>query len=343
MRCGHLVALLVLLSGCFSAPMHQGPVGPHFDGRRFINEQPTHRPGFMEVLKYGLSERRGYWQDWTENQVFEPPPRRVVQDGLHITFINHATTLVQMQGLNILTDPIWSERCSPVSFAGPKRVRDPGIALKDLPPIDVVIISHNHYDHLDLETLRALKALNPELRIFVGLGNERLLAAEGIDGVVALDWHQEVPLGPELTLIGWPAQHFSGRGLSDADGTLWLSYVLKSPAGPVYFAGDTGLGPHFKAAGDRFGRFRLAILPIGAYRPRWFMAPIHVDPTEAVQAALQLRAQVSVGMHFGTFPLAAEGQFTPISDLRRALEASRPRPRFWVLQFGQGRAVPPLL
>lgn len=332
----------MLLPGCFSAPVHQGPASDHFDGARFLNQAPSRRPEFSDLLKYGLSEKRGPWDTWTENQTFPPPPQRVGSGALHVTFINHATTLVQLDGLNILTDPIWAERCSPVSFAGPRRVRAPGLALDDLPPIDAVIISHNHYDHFDLPSLRALRARNPDLRVFVGLGNERLLAEEGIGGVQAIDWHQEVVLNPQVTLVGWPSQHFSGRGLSDRDGTLWLSYVLKSRHGPVYFAGDTGMGPHFEQAGRAFGPFRLALLPIGAYRPRWFMAPIHIDPPEAVQAALQLRARQSVGIHFGTFPLAAEGQYTPIHELRRALDAARPRPRFWVLQFGEGRDVPPL-
>ncbi len=294
------------------------------------------------MARYGLTVKRGRWATWSKNKSFAPPPPRVGLGGLRVTFVNHATTLVQMDGLNILTDPIWSQRCSPVSFAGPHRVRAPGVSMDDLPPIDVVLISHNHYDHFDMDTLRALKSRNPGLRIITGLGNDRQLVLEGIEGGEAIDWKQRVVLNEAVTVVGWPAQHFSGRGLGDRDATLWMSYVLLGSKGPVYFAGDTGFGPHFEAAGRTHGPFRLAILPIGAYLPRWFMESVHIDPEQAVQAALLLKANVSLGVHFGTFKLAAEGQHTPVYDLRAAVNKRSPRPNFWVLQFGQGRSVPPL-
>lgn len=338
-----LVLIFALAApACFSAPRYQGPPSDHFDGQRFVNQrQMPPDPGFSDLSRLALSERAGEWRPWTENTRHPPPPRRVARGELVVTFINHATTLVQMDGLNVLTDPIWAERCSPVGFAGPKRVRAPGIELDALPPIDAVIISHNHYDHLDLGTLAALATKNPGLRIFVGLGVDLLLAQAGVPGAEAIDWHQQVKLSEDVTLVGWPNQHFSGRGLDDRDATLWLSYVLLGPGGPVYFAGDTGMGPHFADAGRAHGPFRLAILPIGAYLPRWFMAPIHISPEEAVRAAQQLRARTSVAIHFGTFPLAKDGQFRPIRDLQLALEKARPRPRFWVLDFGEPRAVPP--
>lgn len=339
-----LVPLLAaaLLTGCFSAPRYQGPPSDHFDGARFVNREPVREPRFTELMRMFMSEDQGRWDAWTDNRGYPPPPERVGAGALRVTFVNHATTLVQMDGLNILTDPIWAERCSPVSFAGPARVRPPGVALEDLPPIDAVIISHNHYDHLDLETLAALAAANPGLRIFVGLGVDALLEREGIPGAVALDWYERVALSDEVTLVGWPNRHFSGRGLDDRDATLWLSYVLLGPGGPVYFAGDTGWGAHFAEAGRAHGPLRLAILPIGAYLPRWFMAPIHISPEEAVDAARDLRASTSVGIHFGTFPLAKDGQYRPMQDLAAALARRRPRPRFWVLDFGEGRAVPAL-
>lgn len=339
-----LLPLLALGAGaCFSAPRYTGPVSDHFDGHQFKNqrEMPP-EPGFADLMALAAAEEGGPWADWTDNPEYPPPPTRVGRGQLQVTFINHATTLIQMDGLNVITDPIWAERCSPVGFAGPKRVRAPGLRIEDLPPLDAVIISHNHYDHLDLETLSQLAQRNPGLRIFVGLGNDKLLEQAGIPGGEAIDWHQSVKLSDEVTLLGWPNQHFSGRGLDDRDATLWLSYVLLGPGGPVYFAGDTGLGPHFAAAGQDHGPFRLAILPIGAYLPRWFMAPIHISPEEAVLAARRLRANTSVAIHFGTFPLAKDGQTQPLRDLSYALAKARPRPRFWALGFGESRPVPPL-
>lgn len=284
--------------------------------------------------------RRGHWSSWTENRRYPKPPARVGRGDLRVTFVNHATTLVQMDGVNLLTDPIWSERCSPVSFAGPIRVRAPGVAIEDLPRIDAVLVSHNHYDHLDLPSLHVLAERNPGMRIFVGLGNERLLEAEGIPGAVPVDWRQQVELTKDVSLVGWPAQHLSGRGTSDTRATLWLSWVVRGPAGAVYFAGDTATGAHFADAGRVHGPFRLALIPIGAYRPRWFMSRVHIDPPEAVRAAIDLRARTSVAIHFGTFNLAWEGQYEPVRDLKLALERSPVRPRFWVLDFGEGRDVP---
>jgi L-ascorbate metabolism protein UlaG (beta-lactamase superfamily) len=334
------MVLALTLCGCFSGPRYAGPVTEHFDGERFVNPTGRGRPGTGDLFRLALSRAPGPWNPDTRNRIYPAPPARVGPGALRVTFVNHATTLIQMDGLNLLTDPIYAERCSPVSFAGPKRIRPPGVAMADLPPLDAVIVSHNHYDHMDLETLRALAQRNPGLRIFVGLGNGALLSEAGIPGAEEVEWRQRIPLSEAVTLVGWPSQHFSGRGLTDGDATLWLSYVLLGPGGPVYFAGDTGMGPHFADAGAAFGPFRLAVLPIGAYLPTWFMGPIHISPEEAVQAALALRARTSVGMHFGTFPLADDGQYTPVRALKAALEASHPRPRFWVLGFGQGRDVP---
>lgn len=331
---------LPLVAGCFAAPRYQGPKSDHFDGTTFSSPKPVVTPELDDLRALLATPDFGRWRDWTDNRAYPTPPPRVGRGELRVTFINHATTLVQMDGLNLLTDPIWAERCSPVGFAGPKRVRPPGLALSALPTIDVVLISHNHYDHLDVETLRALTAANPGLKILVGLGNKALLDAEGIPGGVEMDWHDTVALSAEVKVTGWPSQHFSGRGLDDRNATLWLSFVVEGPGGPVYFAGDTGYGPHFLDAGRAFGPFRLAILPIGAYLPRWFMAPIHISPEEAVTAALDLRAGTSVAIHFGTFPLAKDGQFRGLQDLKIALDRSRPRPRFWALDFGEGRAVP---
>ncbi|HEY0722403.1 MAG TPA: MBL fold metallo-hydrolase, partial [Pyrinomonadaceae bacterium] len=253
-----------------------------------------------------------------------------------VTFVNHATVLIQTGGLNILTDPIWSERASPFTWAGPKRHRAPGIRLEDLPPIDVVLISHNHYDHLDMQTLAKLHA-KYQPRLITGLGNSALLTAGGINQVVELDWWQVTKISDALSVTCVPAKHFSGRGLSDADGTLWCGYVMQTPAGNIYFAGDTGMGTHFAEIKQRFQTFRLALLPIGAYLPRWFMHPVHISPSEAVELHRQLQPRVSMAIHFGTFALGDDGELEPVLQLR---EASNNDSDVWVLEHGEGRDVP---
>ena len=232
---------------------------------------------------------------------------------------NHSTFLIQTQGLNILTDPIWSERTSPVQFAGPKRFVPPGIRWEDLPPIDVVIISHNHYDHLDVNTIKAL-ARDPKASYYVTLGLSANLQELGVEKTYDLDWWEEIKLDENTTLACVPAQHFSGRGTYDRDKTLWAGFVIQSPAGNIYFAGDTGYGGFFKDIGEKYGPFRLSIIPIGAYKPYWFMSPIHISPEEAVQVHQDVRSDFSIAMHFGTFPLADDGRDDPVTDLEAALE-----------------------
>lgn len=325
----------------FSAPKYKGPKSDHFDGKRFLNQSEIAHQGARDVLKWLAQREQGEWRKWTDAEPGPKPPERVGRGELRVTWVNHATVLVQMDGLNLLTDPIWSDRCSPVGFAGPKRVRPPGIRFEDLPKIDAVLVSHNHYDHLDLPTLKRL-AEKHQPRIFAGLGNKLLLDREQIGGAVDLDWWNEVPLSDEVKLTAVPAQHFSGRGPFDRDATLWMGFVVSGPAGHVYFAGDTGFGPHFAQIADRFGPMRLALLPIGAYRPRWFMSPVHISPDEALKAHEILRAATSVGIHFGTFPLADDGEHEPVRELEKLLAQTDPTPRFWILDFGEGRDVPAL-
>jgi len=332
---------LALLAGClFSGPRHRGPATANFDGERFHNPDELPRPGFPEALSLGLSARRGEWDEWRERAPGPPPPTRVGTGRLRATFINHATVLLQLDGVNVLTDPIWSERCSPLPFAGPRRHVPPGLRMEELPPIDAVVVSHNHYDHMDLPTLKALSERFAP-RIFVGLGNRALLEAEGIRNVEELDWWQEVALSPEVRLHGVPAQHFSNRGMADAAGTLWLGYVLESAAGAAFFAGDTAYAAHFEAVRHRFGPPRLAVLPIGAFRPEPLMSAVHMSPEQALEAHRVLGARASLGVHFGTFQLGADGQDEPPARLRAAVEAAPPpRPSFWTLAPGEGREVP---
>jgi L-ascorbate metabolism protein UlaG (beta-lactamase superfamily) len=337
-----VVALLLFLAAAwwFTAPRHSGSPSDHFDGRRFRNRPVSAHAGFRDFARWRRTRQPGSWTSWTDAPPGEPPPRQVEGDRLRVTYINHATVLVQTRGLNLLTDPIWSDRCSPVPFLGPRRARPPGIRFEDLPPIDLVQISHNHYDHLDLPTLRRL-ARRDRPRFMTGLGNRRLLVAQGIPACDELDWWQSLDLGTGLRVVGVPACHFSGRSLWDRDGTLWMGFFLETPAGSVYFAGDTARGPHHEEIRTRLGPPRLALLPIGAYRPEWFMSRVHLSPDEALQAHEILGAGTSLGIHFGTFRLADDGQEEPVERIRQLIEArAEPRPRFWILGFGEGRDVP---
>lgn len=317
-------------------------ISDHYNGERFISPEMKYRPGLSDVLQWKLSTTPAQWPEWVKNRPQAFPPRSVKGQGLRVTFINHATTLIQCDGVNILTDPIWSERSSPFSWIGPKRVRAPGLRFDQLPPIDIVLISHDHYDHLDLPTLKRLeKAFSP--KVYVGLGNRLWLEEEGLKNVIEMDWWRREPFSDTLAIHFTPANHNSGRGLFDQDATLWGSFVVESAAGNIYFAGDTAYGTHFKQARERLGPFRLSLIPIGAYEPRWFMKNVHVNPTEALQAHLDLESSTSVGIHFGTFQLTDEGLRAPIEDLGRALKRKSVSAKaFRVLDFGEGIQVPPI-
>jgi L-ascorbate metabolism protein UlaG (beta-lactamase superfamily) len=243
--------------------------------------------------------------------------------------VNHSTVLLQQQGSNILTDPIWSERASPLSWAGPRRRRKPGVSWDDLPPIDTVLISHNHYDHLDLPTLRRLAARGDSTFV-VPAGLTRLLRSENIGPAHELDWGESVSL-PGFTVHCVPALHFSSRGIYDRNMTLWCGYVIECPERLIYFAGDTGFGRHFAQIREKFGSPHLALLPIGAYEPRWFMSPVHMAPDEAVRAHDILAAQTSIAIHHGTFQLTDEALDTP----QKQLIACAQQESFLVLKNGQ--------
>jgi L-ascorbate metabolism protein UlaG (beta-lactamase superfamily) len=340
-----LLVVALVAAGCraFAAPPWRGPRTDHFDGRHFHNESGAAlHADFGSFLRWRFTRELGPWHGEPHATPGPPPPRAVTGGALRVTFVGHATVLLQMDGVNVLTDPVWSARVSPVPFAGPRRVRPPGLRFEDLPPIHAVLLSHNHYDHMDVATLRRL-ARDHHPRFFTALGNAAFLAAKGIGPVEELDWWGDAaaPVAG-LTVTAVPAQHFSNRSVGDRDVTLWCGFVLRGAAGAVYFAGDTGFGPHFAEIRARLGAPRLALLPIGAYRPRWFMGPIHVSPEEAVMAHHALGAGTSVAVHFGTFVLADDGETEPVEDLERYL-ATAPapvRPRFWVLGFGEGRDVP---
>jgi len=268
------------------------------------------------ALRWGLTRRPARWPRWIETEVGPEPPERV-SSGLRYTVINHSTVLLQLEGLNILTDPIYSRRCSPLPWIGPRRVRPPGLPLDRLPPIDVVLVSHNHYDHMDVSTLMALRLAHSP-RFFVAAGDGATLRRHGIDGVAEMVWWDRVEIGPGVALVYVPAQHFSGRGATDRNRSLWGGFVLETGLGPIYFCGDTGYGAFIGDLIERFAPVSLAFLPIGAYQPRWFMGPVHIDPHEAVRMHRELGARRSVGIHFGTFQLTDEAIDDPVRELERA-------------------------
>ncbi len=296
------------------------PVSDHCDGQLFFNPASTAPPrSLLQVAKWRLRGERATWPRGLANEPFPPPPARVAAGTVAISFINHASFLIRLPGIVVLTDPIFSRRCSPVQWAGPQRARPPGIALADLPRPDVVVLSHNHYDHLDLGSLRALRRRHAP-RVVTTLGNARVLAKAGIDAL-ELDWWQATDIGG-VRITATPARHFSARTPFDRNRALWGGFMLDTGAGQVLFAGDSGAGGHWHDIAARLGAPAVALLPIGAYEPRWFMAPVHMNPAEAVAAHLALGARRSVGMHFGTFQLTDEAIDAPLHALAEARKAA---------------------
>lgn len=301
----------------------------HFDGKRYFNPGAPQVRGFLDVLRWKLSSRPQPSPRFVADVTPLKPPAGVDGDELRITLVNHSTLLLQQGGCNILTDPVWSERVSPVTWIGPRRRREPGVRWEDLPRIDIVLLSHNHYDHLDLATLRRL-ADRGQPEFVVPAGVARLLRSRKIGPVHELDWGEAVKIG-EATFHAVPALHFSARGVFDRNRTLWCGYVIEAPDRTVYFAGDTAFGDHFARIREKFGAPQVALLPIGAYEPRWFMSPVHMGPDDAVRAHQILGAGTSIAIHHGTFQLADEGLDTPKKRLRECA----PDDSFLVLDNGQ--------
>lgn len=302
----------------------------HFDGARFVNPSGTAGQPISAVPRM-LREPRKAWPGGID----EPPRRPQPLDGARavVTFIGHSTFLIQSAAGNILTDPIYSHRAGPFNLLGPRRVRRPAVSFEDLPSIAVVLLSHNHYDHCDLRTLRMIaKRFDPV--VVTPLGNASLVRSAGIRRVEELDWWQDARTSPmPITLT--PARHFSARTPFDRNRALWGGFKVVLPDARVFFAGDTAYDSFFREVRQRLGPIDLALLPIGAYEPRWFMRAVHMNPAEAVQAHLDLEASVSVGMHFGTFQLTAEGIDEPVRELEDAMRGSRVEPaRFRTLDFG---------
>jgi L-ascorbate metabolism protein UlaG (beta-lactamase superfamily) len=322
---------------------YQGPPSNHFDGERFFmpgHSQAVRKWGF---LKWQLgSTNRSRWPRRVENRPHEALPSLVDSADIHVTFIGHATVLIQAAGVNILTDPFFSERASPLRWAGPKRVRPPGVPLDRLPVIDAVLVSHNHYDHMDLPSIRALHDRHRPLFI-TPLGNGAIMRRTGRPLTVREgDWGDRIPVGNDVAVTLAPAFHWSRRGAGDGNMALWASFLIETPGGPVYFAGDTGYGSgeHFRAVREQFGPVRLALLPIGAYEPRWFMHRHHMNPDDAVKAHLDLEAELSLGIHHSTLQLTDEGIGDPPAALARALAQRAMAPHmFRAFEPGEGLRI----
>jgi L-ascorbate metabolism protein UlaG (beta-lactamase superfamily) len=318
---------------------YRGPASDHFDGARFFN--PGAPPARAANPRRFAGRWRGERATWPDQVSVAPtiPPRRVSGEAMLVTWIGHATVLVQTQGLNILTDPIWSDRASPFSFAGPRRVRAPGVRFEDLPRIDLVLVSHNHYDHLDLPTLRRLWERDRPI-IVTSLGNDAVIAASGARAI-ARDWGGRVDVGRGTDVIVERNHHWGSRWLTDRNRALWSAFTVRTASGSIFFAGDTGWGDgSWARAAARHGPFRLAILPIGAYEPRDVMQASHINPEEAFRLFEILDPVRALGVHWGTFQLT----FEPIGDPPRrlaALRRARRDPRFIATEVGRTFSVPP--
>ncbi len=322
-----------LLVDRVTTPRYDGPESDHFDGKRFFDDE-FERPSLGAVLRWQLDRAPS---DWEARPLAAPPtvPPARHHDGMRVTMVNHATLLAQFAGHNVLTDPIWSGSAGPFGMLGPGRFRPPGVHFEDLPDIDAVVVSHNHYDHMDMATLERL-AEDPHTRFVVPLGNAAYLASAGIDNIVEIDWWQAHELDDGLRITAVPVKHWSRRRAFDENRALWAGFVIEAEGQRLFFGGDTGAGPHFAEIRARLGPPDVALLPIGAYLPRWFMKAQHISPGEAVDAHRQLGARHGVAMHFGTFRLADDGQDEAAAALRAALQGASDAP-FWIPDNGESR------
>lgn len=339
-----LLLLLLLLAAFFSSIFlvgwflstspYKGPRTDHFNGKTFTNPDGQRAKGFGDVMQWMMKRDRPNWQPKPLTDQIALPPENATEN-CRITFVNHSTFLIQAGGINILTDPVWSERVSPVSFAGPQRFHPPGIRFEDLPPIHLVLLSHNHYDHMDLPTLRNLHNRFQPVMV-APLGNQAFLEKQGFRIPKELDWWDGFEALPQCNITATPASHFSGRGFFDRDKSLWCGYFIEVGGKRIYFVGDSGYGSFFPAITEYLGRVDVAIIPIGSFKPNWFMKPIHMGPKEAVQVWKDLGQPEALACHFGSFSLGDDQQTEP-EDLLRELMAKESG-TFEALQPGAHRA-----
>lgn len=349
------LALMALLAALFVVPIvgtsaDQTPKingAPKDDNGRFANTagELSHGsfgvrfPFFLRRIGTSLVKKRGELELTPNDGAFLR--QNALAGTPTVTWVGHATVLVQMENLTFLTDPIWSNRASPARWFGPNRFVKPGLSIKDLPAIDFVLISHNHYDHLDLPTLRKLAKRSADTKFFVPLGNAALLRKNGIDRVQELDWGETVNVG-DATIHCLPSQHWSKRSLTDTDKALWSSWAVIGAKRRFYFAGDTGYFKGFSEIGEKLGPFDLAAMPIGAYEPNAMMRASHLNPEEAFQASVDLKAKRALAIHFGTFNLSDEPLSEPPLRFSAAAEQAEPdsgvdRTSAWIMNIGETR------
>ncbi|WP_235298907.1 MBL fold metallo-hydrolase [Portibacter marinus] len=312
------IAILAISCATMRVPTYEGEVSDHFDGRRFFNPDGPGMGNFWKLMKYNRKHQKGEWNFQNAKSLVTEEISDFNQTGsIRYFYINHATVLIQIDGVNILTDPVYSQRASPFEWAGPKRYRNPAITFELLPRIDAVLISHDHYDHLDVKTLKRLRDRdNPVM--YVGLGLKNFLKRFKLNNVIELDWDQKHSIkGVEIVFT--EAIHWSNRAFSPRK-TLWGGYVIKGSAS-TYFAGDTAYGAHFTEAKKKYGPFDLALIPIGAYVPRFFMLHVHMDPQQGLQTHRDLDPGESLAIHWGTFPLTHESMFDPVQELQTACDS----------------------
>ncbi len=316
-----VVVFLMATVGLYSCRMlcvktYVGPKSDHFNGRRFIHPDGNKMGSFGELMRYQITQKKAKWPT-IDATLPQPSIMSAVHDEIRFKVINHATVLLQHQGVNILTDPVFGKRASPFRWSGPKRHRPPSLSLEELPKIDIVLLSHDHFDHLDVASLKVIvQKWDP--KIFVGLGLKSYLAKFGIMNVIEMDWQQNIDyLGLQLTFL--PAKHWSNRGFSPFK-TLWGSFMISSLTRNIYFAGDTGYYSHFEEIKAAFPKIDLALIPIGAYIPRSFMQFVHMPPEDAMKAHRILAPRLSVAIHWGTFQLTGEGMFDPIDLLQELMD-----------------------
>ncbi|MDG1437298.1 MAG: MBL fold metallo-hydrolase [Rickettsiaceae bacterium] len=292
----------------------------HFDGKRFFDPEVSNTNTFFRFLKWRVTRKPPNWPDHIAVKHYDVPPKVVLGDNLRVSNIGHVTFLIQTQGINILTDPVWSDRASPVSFAGSKRIIDPGVNFEDLPPIDIVWISHNHYDHLDIKTIERLWKIHKP-RIITPLGNDKIIHSYNKEvKVEAYDWGDEIKITKQVKFHLGPMQHWSARGIFDHNKALWSALTIETDGGNIYFVGDSGYGEgrYFKRALNKFGQFRLALLPMGAHKPRWFMEYAHMNPDDMVQAHIDLGKPFTIPSHYNVFQLADESYYDALVELKKA-------------------------
>lgn len=330
--------LFMFIAGFLSCCTTQDrALSDHYNGKTYYNREGDSHT-FTGMVKWLWEMKTVNWPEWVDDPVQPKPGLHAEKGHIRATYINHSTILIQTDKLNILTDPIWSLRAGPYSWIGTKRIRKPGVDMNDLPGIDIVLISHDHYDHLDIPTLKKLYARKKFIAV-TGQGNGKLLKDEGIDNVIELDWWQDYPVSSSDVKITFvPALHNSGRGMFDGNSTLWGGFVIQAgKSSSIYFAGDTGYGEFLSDIHKRFPQFTLTILPIGNYEKRWFMKSQHMNPDDAVKAHILLGSGQSIGMHYATFNEHPEQSVDAHEkDLDMALkDHGLPGTEFRILGFGE--------